>query len=392
MPEIDLVFGLSVGVVVVIATLAYTYLVFPLAMAIIGRRRPALLSRPENLPSVSLIIPAHNEEDVIAQKIKNSQSLDYPNLEIIVASDGSTDRTNEIVSAFGDDVRLLDFADRRGKTSVVAGAVAASSGEILCLCDANVMFRPDALWRLAARLSSQDVGGVTGDVRLQSEQSSFGLAEALYYRLERSIHSGESNLGAVMGVDGGMYIIRRELFCELPVDTVLDDFSISMHVLRARKKLLYEPTAIADENSTELAMDEYRRRVRIGVGAAQVIARGHRPRCSQPGRMILFVSHKLLRWMSPWLLLGLLGASIALSFCERIALCILVPILLIAGIALAGALLPKLRRHWVVAVPFYFVLSQIAMAWGVIRGLLCSSSGVWSRTARRPLFKDSVQE
>ena len=392
MPEIDLVFGLSVGVVVVIATLAYTYLVFPLAMAIIGRRRPALLSRPENLPSVSLIIPAHNEEDVIAQKIKNSQSLDYPNLEIIVASDGSTDRTNEIVSAFGDDVRLLDFADRRGKTSVVAGAVAASSGEILCLCDANVMFRPDALWRLAARLSSQDVGGVTGDVRLQSEQSSFGLAEALYYRLERSIHSGESNLGAVMGVDGGMYIIRRELFCELPVDTVLDDFSISMHVLRARKKLLYEPTAIADENSTELAMDEYRRRVRIGVGAAQVIARGHRPRCSQPGRMILFVSHKLLRWMSPWLLLGLLGASIALSFCERIALCILVPILLIAGIALAGALLPKLRRHWVVAVPFYFVLSQIAMAWGVIRGLLFDSSGVWARTKRPPLFEELEQQ
>ena len=204
MLEIDLVFGLSAAVTAIITILVYTYLVFPVAMAIIGRRRPARLSRPEKLPPVSLIIPAHNEEDVIAQKIKNSQSIDYPNLEIFVASDGSTDRTNEIVSAFGGDVRLLDFADRRGKTSVVADAVAASSGEILCLCDANVMFRPDALWRLAARLSSKDVGGVTGDVRLQSEQSSFGLAEALYYRLERGIHSGESNLGAVMGVDGGM--------------------------------------------------------------------------------------------------------------------------------------------------------------------------------------------
>ena len=391
MPEIDLVFGLSVGVAVMIATLIYTYLVFPVAMAIIGRRRPARLLRPEKLPAVSLIIPAHNEEDVIAQKIKNSQSIDYPNLEIIVASDGSTDQTNEIVEAFGDDVRLLDFANRRGKTSVVADAVAASSGEILCLCDANVMFRPDALWRLVARLSSIDIGGVTGDVRLQSEQSSFGLAEALYYRLERSIHSGESNLGAVMGVDGGMYVIRRELFCELPDDTVLDDFSISMHVLRAGKKLLYEPTAIADENSTELAMDEFRRRVRIGVGAAQVISRGHRPRWSQPGRMILFVSHKLLRWMSPWLLLGLLVASIALSFCERFAFWILLPILLIGAIALAGALLPKLRRHWVVAVPFYFVLSQVAMAWGIIRGLLFDSSGVWVRTTRLPLSQELEQ-
>ena len=102
MPEIDLVFGLSVGVAVMIATLIYTYLVFPVAMAIIGRRRPARLLRPEKLPAVSLIIPAHNEEDVISQKIKNSQSIDYPNLEIIVASDGSTDQTNEIVEAFGD--------------------------------------------------------------------------------------------------------------------------------------------------------------------------------------------------------------------------------------------------------------------------------------------------
>ena len=228
-------------------------------------------------------------------------------------------------------------------------------------------------------------------MRLQSEQSSFGLAEALYYRLERSIHSGESNLGAVMGVDGGMYIIRREFFCQLPVDTVLDDFSTSMHVLRAGKKLLYEPTAIADENSTELAMDEYRRRVRIGVGAAQVILRGHRPRWSQPGRMILFVSHKLLRWMSPWLLLGIICVSIAFSLCERLAFWILFPILLIGAIALAGALLPKLRRHWVVAVPFYFVLSQIAMAWGVARGLLVDSSGVWARTTRLPLSQELEQ-
>ena len=392
MPEIDLVFGLSVGVAVTISTLVYTYLIFPMAMAIVGRRRSGRLLRPEKLPTVSLIIPAHNEEGVIAQKIRNSQSIDYPNLEIFVASDGSTDRTNEIVSTFGGDVRLLDFADRRGKTSVVADAVAVSSGEILCLCDANVMFRPDALWRLVARLSSKDVGGVTGDVRLQSEQSSFGLAETLYYRLERRIHSGESNLGAVMGVDGGMYVIRRELFCKLPTDTVLDDFSISMHVLRSGKRLLYESTAIADENSTEFAMDEFLRRVRIGVGATQVICRGLMPRWSQPCRLILFASHKLLRWISPWLLLGLLVALIILSFYERFALLILLPGFVVAIVALVGALFPQLRRHWGVAIPFYFTLSQIALTWGMVRSLLFDSSGVWSRTARRPLFEDSGQE
>ena len=372
----------------ILVALLYTYVVFPLVMAMIGRRQHSLLGKPNSFPSVTLIIPAHNEEVVIRQKIENSLMLDYPNLEIIVASDGSTDATVEISRTFGG-VKLLDYKIRRGKSSVIADAVAKSRSDILCLCDANVMFQPDALWRLVSRLLSRNAGGVTGDVRLQSEKSSFGLGEMLYYQVERSIQRGESTLDAVMGVDGGMYIMRRELFCKLPTDTVLDDFSTSIHILQSGEKLLYEPTAIANENSTELAMDEFRRRVRIGIGASQVLCRGLFPSWRQPCRLLLFVSHKLMRWISPWLLFGLIVFSVALLYHNHIALAILLPGLALASFALAGAISPPLRKHWLVAVPFYFVLSQVALAWGMVYGLLFNSTGIWTRTSRKSFINES---
>jgi len=173
-------------------------------------------SLPDNnlLPHVSLIIPAHNEELVLREKLLNALSLNYPQdrLEIIVASDGSTDATASIAREFADrGVRLLAFEERRGKALVLNDAIAASKGDVLMLCDANVFFEKDALRWLVAGLANPRVGAVTGDVRLQSEHSSFGLGESLYYKLERAMQLGESVAGSVMGVDGGMYIMRRNL-------------------------------------------------------------------------------------------------------------------------------------------------------------------------------------
>lgn len=384
MSDIELVAILRIGIYALTGMLVYAYVLFPLCMAVIGRNYPHPIPRSTDLPLVSLIIPAHNEADVIEHKLANSQSLDYPNLEIIVASDGSSDQTVDIARS-APDVTVLDFAKRRGKTAIVADAVDQSNGEILCLCDANVMFESDAIWKLVSRLIVEQAGGVTGDVRLQSSDSSFGFAEALYYKLERSIHRGESRLGAVTGVDGGMYVIRRELFCRLPADTVLDDFSLSMNVLRAGRKLLYEPEAIANENATVLAMDEFRRRVRIGKGAMQVIIRGFIPRWSQPERMLLFVSHKLLRWVSPFLLLTLLLLATVLSLYDKTAFLVLAPGLALVLLAGVGALVPSLRQLGLVSVPFYFCLSQIGFAWGMITGLLFGTTGTWSRTTRHPI-------
>lgn len=380
---------LATGIILCVTVLLYAYMAFPLLIILIGAKPRSPPERPPDteLPSVTLIIPAHNEASVIEEKIRNSLAIDYPDLEIMVVSDGSTDDTVEICQRY-DSVKLVAFEKRRGKSSVLADAVRLSRGRILCLCDANVFFRPDAMWRMVSHFSRADVGGVTGDVRLQSTASSFGLAESLYYRLERSIHRGESNLGAVVGVDGGMYAIRKEYFPRLPPDTILDDFTTSMHLLRTGKKLVYEPTAVADENATELAMDEYRRRVRIGIGAAQVLRRGWFPRISQPIRMWLFVSHKLLRWASPWLLLAVFLAALGLVASRPVMNWILVPAFAFIGLALIGTFSSAARKLWVVSVPFYFGLSQVAFAWGVVRGTFFRSTGMWEPTNRKALVDE----
>lgn len=374
--------------------LIYTYAIFPLCMALIGYRRSnSPLVNQHNGSSdqsarVSLIIPAFNEEAVIADKIQNSLAIDTANLEIIVASDGSTDRTNELCSA-EPRIRLIAFDKRRGKSSALNDAVSKTNGDFLCFCDANVMFERNALNYLLSHFADPDVGGVTGDVRLKSEASSFGRAERLYYQLERSIHRGESRLGAVIGVDGGMYVIRRNLFHELPADTILDDFSISMNILRQGKKLLYDQRAIANENATELAADEFRRRVRIGIGAAQAIGRGIHPRWSQLDRMFLFISHKLLRWISPWLIMTVLVAATMLAPTTPIAWFALAPTIAVISLSFLGALFPGLRQLSCISLPFYFVLSQFAFALGTTKVFFVRPTGIWRRTERRLVGKET---
>jgi len=330
-----------------------------------------------------MIIPAHNEQEVIADKIHNSLAIDYPKLEIIVAADGCRDATAEIVNAIASPrVRLLTFGERRGKTAVINDAVTQANGEVLCFCDANVQLRPDSLRWLIGRVLPPQVGAVSGDVRLQSEASSFGAAESLYYRMERKIHAAESRLGAMMGVDGGMYVVKREWFTPLPMDTILDDFTISMRVLKSGQQVLYEPRAIATETPTPSATAEFKRRVRISAGVAQVLLRGIHPHVNQPVWCWLFVSHKLLRWLSPWMLLTSFILLNYLSPHNHWCLGALIFAVVLLCFATVGAASQTLRRHWLFAIPLYFVMSQIAMSYGLLKGLLFAQEAIWERTER----------
>lgn len=382
---LDLETWLMIFVTLGSVALVYAYLVFPILMTIIGRR-PVKQSSSGDLPSVSLIIPAYNEQEVIQEKVRNSLAIDYPNLEIVIASDGSDDATNDLVDEFeASNVRLLRFDQRRGKSSVLNDAIEQTTGEVICLCDANVLFQPDALRVLVPRLMEPGVGAVSGDVRLMSQDSSFGFAESLYYQLERGIQSGESKLGSMIGVDGGMYVIRRDLFCPLPPATILDDFTISINVLRSGNKVLYAPDAIAYENATESARSEFKRRLRIGSGAAQVVTRGIFPSFRQPLQLWLFLSHKLLRWISPLLLVVAILSLGRLSVDHTLSFVMLIGCIILLGLALLGSVSSRLRRHWLFSVPFYFVMSQIAMGLGLIKGLLFRQTAIWDPTERNSL-------
>ncbi|MBX3441605.1 MAG: glycosyltransferase family 2 protein [Planctomyces sp.] len=376
-------------------TLAYALVGYPLLMWVIARRaRPIEPAAPRDWPSVSLIIPAHNEELVIAAKLRNVLALDYPadRLDVIVASDGSTDATVEIASRFrAEGVEVLDLQPNRGKSTALNAAAAQARGDVLCLCDANVLFRPDALRRMVAHFDDPRIGAVTGDVRIASEESDFETGERSYYSIERRIQLGESRFGSTIGVDGGMYVVRRELFQDLRPDTILDDFETSLRVIRQGARLIYEPRAIATENGTPTWKQEFVRRIRVKTGVVQSLKRGLWPRASQPLEVWKYLSHKLLRWLGPVWLVLLMIASIRLRNAGLIYQVALYSQLAFYGLAVLALASQTVRRTRLGGMAFYFTLSHIAMVVGLVRGLVCRPSGIWRRTSRTPVASPDVE-
>lgn len=368
-----------------VAVLIYVHVGYRAILAVL-RSRPSPGVPEAELPSVTLIIPAHNEEVVLEEKLDNALAIEYPRdkFEILVASDGSSDRTVEIAGQFADrGVRALDFAERRGKASVLNDAVSRASGEVLCFCDANVMFRPDAVRILIGRLSDKSVGAVSGEVRLASHESNFEYGESLYYVFERRVQMAESEWGSLMGVDGGMYLVRKELFRPLPADTILDDFVISMQVIRHGYRVVYEPAAIGTENGTPLARQEYRRRVRVSAGSVQSLKRGDYPPVSRPVELWQYVSHKLLRWLGPLWLILLLVASACLwnvHLAYRIVFLAQAAVYLIAAAATFSL---WLRQTRIGGVCFYVVMSHVAMAVGLVKGIFNRQKVTWAKADRQ---------
>lgn len=385
---VETAFGCALGALV---PAAYALAGYPLLAACLPRRSRPLVA-PAVWPSVTLIVPAYNEEAVLERKLHNALALEYPGrLEVLVACDGCSDRSSEIAWGFvSAGVRLLDFPRRRGKASLLNDAAAVATGDVLCLCDANVYFRPDALTRLVSRLTEPGVGAVTGEVTLASHESNFGRGESAYYALERRIQQAESDWGTLMGVDGGMYVLRREHFRTLPADTILDDFTTSMNVLRQGLRIAYEPTARADENGTPTGGQEFRRRVRLGLGTMQVLLRGYVPPLSRPVWWLQFVSHKLLRWLGPCLLLiGLLAAGTAAlggndPLRRPLAGILCGGALLLLAAAGAATYSLRFRDTRIGGAAYFFVLGQTAQLWGQLKGLWVRPQATWQRTPRGP--------
>jgi len=371
---------------ITVALVAYLVAGYPLVVQALGNlRRSKSTTEPLNVSEVVLLVPACNEAATLCEKLNNALAINYPpdQLQIIVASDGSTDETVEIARQFENrGVRVLAFEKNRGKASVVNDSVREATGDVICLCDANVMFHPDALQRLVARLGDPGVGAVSGDVRLASHESDFGEGESFYYGLERALQLGESRVGSMMGVDGGMYVIRRELFQPLPPDTILDDFVLSMRVIQQGKRVVYEPTAVATENGTPSAGAEFQRRVRVAAGAVQSVKRGEWPPWWRPVELWQYVSHKLLRWLGPVWFVLLLVLNLLLwneGVAYQACLAGQAALYLLAGL---GAVSLKFRGSRIGGITFYFVMSHIAMGIGLIKGLLNRQRVTWSRTER----------
>lgn len=348
-----------------------------------GDRRRGEAEGP--LPRVSVLIAAHNEEAVIRAKLENTLGLDYPRdrLEILVGSDGSTDRTDALVSEFaGHGVRLSSGA-RAGKASVLNRLATLATGEYWLFTDANTVVDRGAVRRLLRRCREPGVGGVCGRLRLVAP-SGAPLEEGAYWRYENLLKFYESRLGALMGANGGLYMLRREAWRPLPPQTIVDDFLATMRILLDGWRLVYEPEAVAVEETAADAPGEFRRRARIAAGNFQSL-RELRPLLWRPSFAgFALWSHKVLRWSVPLVLPLMLLANLALALQGHGFY-----LLLLGGqvafylAAVAGRVVevpPRLRR--ITAIPRYFVDMNAALLVGLGRYLRGSQAAIWQRTAR----------
>ncbi len=366
--------------------LVYIYLGYPLILALWSRWFPRPVAPDsEYLPGVSLIIAAYNEEAVIEEKLRNALSLDYPEnqLEIIVASDGSEDRTNEIVERFVPlGVRLNPISPRGGKTRALNLTIPTAKHPIIVLSDANTMYQRNSLRELVKYLSDPRVGSVTGDVKILNESPEFGQSEGAYYKYERFIQECESRIGSIMGVDGAMYAFKRDLFVPPSDEIILDDFVTSMNIVRQGFRVLYNRHALAYENATPTVAQEIRRKSRIAAGGIQALLKGE----GLPGRgqwrdWYMYVSHKLLRWFTPFFLIGLFLSAAMLSGTSLYYVVFIAQVVfyLLGGL---GWVFSKRRLPAVLKLPFYFCMMNYAVLLGVVKGLLGLQKVTWKKADR----------
>lgn len=346
-------------------------------------------------PAISFIVAAYNEGDIIRAKILNSLDQDYPagGIEFLFITDGSTDDTPGIVSAYPS-VRLLHEPQRNGKAAAVNRAVNAATGNILIFSDANTMLNKDAVRLIARHYRDPTVGGVAGEKKVLPPASvvatsDAGAGEGLYWKYESRLKQIDSDFYSVVGAAGELFSLRKNLYEPLPHDTILDDFVLSLRAAQRGFRIIYERDAYATELPSFSIADEKKRKVRIAAGGFQSIVMlwplllfWRHPRLS-----FLYLSHRVLRWtLSPLCLILALVANTALAFSTDSQLFIFTLALQVLFYGLAVlSLAPAIqnsRAGKICKIPYYFVFMNVSVILGFFRWLKGSQSAVWEKARR----------
>jgi len=366
-----------------VAAMAFIYVGYPALMLALSFvfRRP--VRRADITPRVSVIIAAYNEERDIEAKLKNTLALDYPRdrLEIIVASDCSTDRTDGIVRKFGTDgVILYRQPGRFGKTIAQNRAVKVSSGEILVFSDATTMYEPDAIRKIVRSFADPEVGCVAGQlIYVDSSSSVVGKGCRSYWGYEKFLKRCESHVGSLVGVSGCLYAVRRTCHTRLAND-MIDDFVIATEIQLQDLRTVYDPEAIALEDTNHRAKDEFRMRVRVIKQTMSALSRYRE--VLNPFRHKMFavqmIAHKILRYTAPFLLITALVASgVASGSVEWLRLAF-VGQLALYGAAVIGWIAERLRiKLGPLALPYYFVLVNAASLVAFMKALGGQTYVIW---------------
>lgn len=390
---LGIIFWLSVLVIV------YVYAGYPILIALLAQLREPLSLTPTFFPSVTLLFAANNEEKVIARKLENTLLLDYPQekLQILVADDGSEDRTADIINDFHDrGIELASFSARRGKLAALNDAVKNVRGDIILFSDADNFYPSDALKEAVKYFQIPSIGAVSGGRNVIGE-SSLGNAEGLYWKYEEFIKRKESRFGSCVGVAGDLLAIRRSLFTPPPVGIINDDFYMAISILKQGYRVVYAPEARSYHPVAGTEQGELERRSRMVAGRYQAIFCAWRM-LPFKNPMILWqiVSHKYLRPLVPFAMILAFFTSLFALFVEPT---LYGPAWLVLGspydrISFVLQLLFYVAAFWgmriktrgflgkVLYIPTFLVNSNWAALRGFYRYMLSNQTVVWKKAAR----------
>ena len=377
----------KIALLISLFAVAYHYVLYPLLVIVLSwyRPRPVHAADLATWPKLTFLIAAYNEERVIADKLRNTLELDYAGaLEILVVSDGSSDRTPAIVAEFANrGVLSLHQPERRGKTAALNRGAAQASGEIIVFSDANNEFNKQALRELVRHFGDPAVGGVCGAKCIKSAgERESSLGDGLYWLYESVIKNAEGRIGSITNADGEIFAIRKSLYRPLNERIINDDTQITFDIVSQGYRVLYEPAACSYEYASISIVDDFHVKVRMVAGGFQSLFMNWR--LFLPPRSWFawaFLSHKLLRWLAPGFLIVLFLASLWINAGPYRLL--LLAQLVFYGVAFYGYL--RIRRGplpLLVYVPFYFCAMNLAALFGLFRFIGGQQSTQWRKAQR----------
>ncbi len=385
---------------VCLSLILYTYFIYPFVLMILGIFIKKTIDKKDITPSVSLIITAYNEEKNIREKIDNSLNLDYPKdkLEIIVASDCSTDNTHKIVKEYeGNGVRLVMHQERKGKTAAQNKAVMEAKGEILVFSDAPTMYYVDTIKKLARNYNDPAIGCVTGEVIYTNETgSTIGQGGALYWRYESKVKQLESNIGSILGAAGCIYSMRRSLYTPFeeeyisdfvsPLKIVInssldDDFLTPIKVRFKGVRSVMEPEAISVEKTSKNPLEEFKMRSRVITRAISGLV--HMRKILNPFKFPVYsfqlFSHKILRWLVPVFMIIIFVSNLSLLeskfFYTTFQLQLFFFIFSILGFIIDRVNLSKIK---ILMIPYYFCTVNLAVLFGICKFVIGKRDRLWT--------------
>ena len=371
-----------------------SYIMYPILLYLLSlnkKNNETIFSRDENLPFVSIILPVYNEEQVIIEKLRSIFNTDYPEdrFELLAGSDGSTDKTNHILNLYSIDhssLRFFPFDERKGKGQVINRLRKEAKGEILLCTDAQVIFTPELIFRLIRHFKNKSIGLVGANI-VNKRIDSSGISRQEWSFMSREIrlkHMEGKIWGTMVGAYGACYAMRDELFTPVTKGYSVDDFFITMKVLEKKYKCILDLEAVGYENVPNRLREEFRRRIRISAGNFRNLIYFYKMLWPPfTGLSFSFLSHKVLRWICPFLLILVIIANIFLFETHPFYKVTLYTQAVLLVIPFIDNLLRKIGLH-IVFLRFitHFYTMNLALLMGFLKFIKGSETEIWQPTQR----------